>query len=147
MASNRGAGGAVVTSVERAEGHKAMDEEQISDAGITSGHGTFVAHTGDVRGHRSTFKQHMSSGKMTEDTLMRRIDTYGLVSSTKAKKRNNWYDIRKYDIKKIKEEHAGNDLLKLDQHALCILCYTRGSKVRDGLPSHSYGRAHTQRIV
>ena len=146
MANNRGAGGAVVTSAERAEGHEAMDEEQISDAGITSGHGTFVAHTGDVRGHRSTFKQHMSSGKVTEDTLMRRIDTYGLVSSTKAKN-VVWYDIRKYDIKKIKEKHGDNDILKLDQQTLCMFCYTRRSKVRDGIPSHSYGRVHTQRIV
>jgi hypothetical protein len=85
MTNNGATGRAVVTSTERVEGHEAMDEEQISDEGISSGHGTFVAHTGDVRGHRSVVKQHMSTGKVTEDTLMRRIDTYGLVSPTKAK--------------------------------------------------------------
>ncbi len=52
-----------------------MDEEQISDAVITSGHRTFVVHTADVRRHRSSPKQHMTSVKVTEDTLMRRIDT------------------------------------------------------------------------
>jgi hypothetical protein len=71
--------------VERVEGHESMDEEQISDEGITTGHGTFVAHTGDVRGHRSVTKQHMSTGKVTEDTLMSRIDTYDVVSPTKEK--------------------------------------------------------------
>ncbi len=52
-----------------------MDEEQISDVVITSGHRTFVVHTTDVRRHRSSPKQHMTSVKVTEDTLMRRIDT------------------------------------------------------------------------
>jgi hypothetical protein len=122
MASNGAAGRAVVTSTERAEGHEAMDEEQISDEGISSGHGTFVAHTGDVRGHGSAAKQHMSAGKVTVDTLMRRIDTYGLVFPTKAKN-VVWCLFRKYDFQKIKEKHAGNDMLKLDQHALCMLFY------------------------
>jgi hypothetical protein len=99
-----------------------MDEEQISDEGITTGHGTFVAHTGDVRGHRSGAKHHMSSGKVTEDTLMRRIDTYGLVSPTKAKNVVRCF-FRKYGIKKIKEKHADNDMIKLDQHDLCMICY------------------------
>ena len=84
--------------------------------------GLFVVHTGDVRGHRSVVKQHTSGGKVTEDTLMRRIDIYGLVSPTKAKN-VVWCFFRKYDIKKIKEKHGGNDILKLDQHALCMLCY------------------------
>ena len=26
-------------------------------------------------------------------------------------------------MKKIKKKHAGNDSLKLDQHALCMFCY------------------------
>ena len=64
----------------------------------------------------------MSTGKVTEDQLMRRIDTYGLVSPTKTKN-VVWFYIRKYDIQKIKENHVGNDLLKLDQDDLCILCY------------------------
>ncbi len=34
-----------------------------------------------------------------------------------------WCYSRKYDIKKIKEKHAGNDSLKLDQHALCMFSY------------------------
>jgi hypothetical protein len=72
MASNGAAGRAVVTSTERAEGHEAMDEEQISDEGISSGHGTFVAHTGDVRGHGSAAKQHMSAGKVG-NTISKRL--------------------------------------------------------------------------
>ena len=81
-----------------------------------------MLHTGDVRGHRSAVKQHMSEGKVTEDTLMRRIDTYGLVSPTKARK-VVWCFFRKYDIKKIKEKHTVNDILKLDQYVLCMFCY------------------------
>ena len=65
---------------------------------------------------------YMSVGKVTEDTLMRRIETDGLVSPTKAKN-VVWCCFRKYDIKKIKEKHGGNDILKLDQQALCMLCY------------------------
>ena len=37
-----------------------MHEDEIPDVGITTGHGTFVADTGDVRGHRSVAKQNMS---------------------------------------------------------------------------------------
>jgi hypothetical protein len=74
-------------------------------------------HTGDVRGHRSVVQQHMSTGKLTEDTLMRRIDTYGLTSTTKAKI-VVWCYFRKYDIKKIKEKHVVNDIVKLDQYDL-----------------------------
>jgi hypothetical protein len=122
MSINGGAGRPVVTSAEHTEGHGTMDEEQISDVSITTGHGTFVTHTGDVRGHRSAIKQHMSEGKVTEDTLMRRIDTDGLVSPTKARK-VVWCFFRKYDIKKIKENHTVNDILKLDQYVLCMFCY------------------------
>jgi hypothetical protein len=32
---------------------KGMDEDEIPDVGITSGHGTFVTDTGDVMGHKS----------------------------------------------------------------------------------------------
>jgi hypothetical protein len=64
----------------------------------------------------------MSSGKVTEDTLMRRIDTDGIVSRTKAKN-VVWCYFRKYDIKKIKEKHGDNDILKLDQHVLFMFCY------------------------
>ncbi len=63
----------------------------------------------------------MSTGKMTEDQLMRRIDTYGLVSPSKAKN-DVWVYFRKYDTKKIKEKHFDNDILKLDQHTLCMIC-------------------------
>ena len=63
MARNGAAGGAVVTSAERAEGHEAIHEDEIPDVGITEGHGTFVVDTGDVRGHRSVAKQNMSTGK------------------------------------------------------------------------------------
>ena len=82
MSRQGAAGGATATSAERTEGHEVMDdsEDEIPDTGMTAGHGTFVADTGDVRGHRSVAKQ-----KVTEDILMRRIDTYGLVSPTRAK--------------------------------------------------------------
>ena len=60
MASNGAAGGAVVTSAERTEGHEAMDEDVIPLPSITVGHGTFVEDTGDVRRHRSEDKHHMS---------------------------------------------------------------------------------------
>ena len=40
-----------------------MDEEEIPDDVITTGHGTFVEDTGDVRGRRSSDKQNMSTGK------------------------------------------------------------------------------------
>ena len=63
----------------------------------------------------------MSEGKVTEDTLMRWIDTYGLVSPTKAKNVVQCF-FRKYDIKKIKGKHAVNDMFKLDPHTLCMLC-------------------------
>ncbi len=54
---------------------------------------------------------------------MRRIDTYGLTSSTKAKIVVWWY-FRKYEIKKIKEKHVVNDIFKLDQHDLWMLSST-----------------------
>ena len=57
----------------------------------------------------------MSTGKVTENILMRRIDVYGLVSPTKAKNVVCCY-FRKYDIKKIKEEYGVNTSLELDQH-------------------------------
>jgi len=44
MSNNGDAGEVVVTSVEYTEGHETMDENQISDVGITTGHGTFVTH-------------------------------------------------------------------------------------------------------
>ena len=44
MSNNGDTGGVVVTSVEHTEGHETMDEKQISDVGITTGHGTFVTH-------------------------------------------------------------------------------------------------------
>jgi len=71
MSRQGAAGGAAATSAERTEGHEAMDdsEDEIPDTGMTAGH---VADTGDVRGHKSVAKQ-----KVTEDVLMRRIDTYG----------------------------------------------------------------------
>ena len=62
MARN-GTAGPVVTSAQRAEGHEAMHEDEIPDVGITAGPGTFVADTGDVRGHRPVAKQNMSTGK------------------------------------------------------------------------------------
>ena len=34
-----------------------------------------------------------------------------------------WCFFRKYDIKKIKEKHTVNDILKLDQYVLCMFCY------------------------
>jgi hypothetical protein len=87
-------GGEVVTSTEHTEGHDTTGVHQISDEGITTDHGTFVVDTGDVGGHKSSgTKQYMSGGKVTEDTLMRRI------------------------------EHVGNDILKLDKHDLCMFCY------------------------
>ena len=86
MTNNGDGGGSVVTSTEHTEDHETMDEDQISDEGITSGHGNFVTHTRDVRGHRFATKHHTNGGKVTEDTVMRRIDTYGLVSPTKGKK-------------------------------------------------------------
>jgi hypothetical protein len=119
MVRNGGAGGTVVTSEEHAEGHEAMDEEQISDEGITR---TFVVDTGHVRVHRSVVKQTMSGEEVTEDTCMRRIDTYGLVSHTNAKTVVWWY-FRKYDIKKIKEKYTVNDILKLDHHVLSMISY------------------------
>ncbi len=71
MSRQGAAGGATATSAERTEGHEAMDdsEDEIPDTSMTAGH---VADTGDVRGHKSVAKQ-----KVTEDVLMRRIDTYG----------------------------------------------------------------------
>jgi hypothetical protein len=63
----------------------------------------------------------MSTGKVTEDILIWQIDTYGLVSPTKAKN-VVWYYFRKYDIKKIKEKHTDNDILKLDQQTLYMFC-------------------------
>ena len=49
-----------------------MDEDDIPDTSMTTGHGTFVEDTGDVRGHRSVVKQNMSSGKVTEDQFSHR---------------------------------------------------------------------------
>ena len=43
-----------------------MDEDEIPNTGMTTGHGTFVGDTGDVRGHRSVVKQNMSTRKVTE---------------------------------------------------------------------------------
>ena len=80
----------------------ATSEDEKPDTGVTTGHGTFVVDTGDVRGHRSVSKQNIFTGKVAEDQLMGRIDTYGLVTPTKT---NNavWCYFRKYDSKKIKE--------------------------------------------
>ena len=44
MSNNGDTEEVVVTSVEYTEGHETMDENQISDVGITTGHGTFGVH-------------------------------------------------------------------------------------------------------
>jgi hypothetical protein len=42
MTRNETTGGTVVTSTEHTEGHEVMDLNQISDEGITTGHGTLL---------------------------------------------------------------------------------------------------------
>jgi len=59
----------------------------MSSHGSSGGQGTFVPDVGDVRGHRDVPKQKTSSGKVTEDQLIRRIDTPGFEKSRILKNR------------------------------------------------------------
>jgi hypothetical protein len=67
-------------STEYAEGHEEIEKDGESDTEMTAAQGTCVTGT---REHRVTYNQKNTVLKVIEDTLIRRIENYWLVTSTR----------------------------------------------------------------
>jgi hypothetical protein len=95
-----------------------MSEGQ--DQELVAGTGTHLG--GVVAKARAKVKHTNASEKVTEDVLSRRILEYGLV---KAERATNlvWHYFRKFCPKKLAAKRPAIDPLRLQDHALCMLCY------------------------
>ena len=71
-------------STEYAEVHEEKEKDGESDTEMTAAQRTCVAGTRDVREDRVTYKQKNTVLKVSEDTLIRRIENYWLVTSTRT---------------------------------------------------------------
>ena len=69
-----------VKSTEYTKGHEVMQEDRTSDHSteVTVDQGTFITGTGGVKEHRSEVKHKNTVVNVSEDTLILRIETYGL---------------------------------------------------------------------
>ena len=90
------------------------------DQELVAGTGTHLG--GVVAKARAKVKHTNASEKVTEDVLSRRILEYGLV---KAERATNlvWHYFRKFCPKKLAAKRPAIDPLRLEDHALCMLCY------------------------
>ena len=97
-----------------------VDMMDGQDQETVVGSGTHL--DGVVAQKRTKVKNSNASEKVTVDVLSRRILEYGLV---KAERATNlvWHYFRKFCPKKLAAKRPAIDPLRLQHHALCMLCY------------------------
>jgi hypothetical protein len=90
-----------------------QDQETVAVSGTHLG--------GVVAQKRTKVKNRNASEKVTADVFARRILDYGIV---KAEKATNlvWHYFRKFCPKKLAAKRPAIDPLRLQDHALCMLC-------------------------
>ena len=96
-----------------------VDMMDGQDQETVAGSGTHLG--GLVAQKRTKVKNSNASEKVTADVLARRILDYGIV---KAEKATNvvWHYFRKFCPKKLAAKRPAMDPLRLQDHALCMLC-------------------------
>ena len=98
-----------------------VDMMDGQDQETVAGSGTHLG--GLVAQKRTKVKNSNASEKVTADVLARRILDYGIV---KAEKATNvvWHYFRKFCPKKLAAKRPAMDPLRLQDHALCMECWT-----------------------